>query len=57
MQKCQNYINGHWMDSSSGEVIEVNDPATGKIPNNIRKKELTFAKTLPKATSFSKNNW
>ena len=33
------------------------DPATGKIPNNIRKKELTFAKTLPKANSFSKNNW
>ena len=35
----------------------MSDPATGKIPNNIRKKELTFAKTLPKATSFSKNNW
>ena len=27
----------------------MSDPATGKIPNNIRKKELTFAKTLTKS--------
>ena len=25
MQKCKNYINDQWIESSSGEVIEVND--------------------------------
>ena len=29
------------------------DPATGKIPANIREKELKFASTLPKAEEFS----
>ena len=33
------------------------DPVTGKIPRNIRQKELIFSKTLPKSTTFSKNNW
>ncbi len=29
------------------------DPATGRIPDNIREKELEFAKTLPKVESLS----
>jgi len=35
MQKCKNYINGQWIESSSGEVIEVNNPATGKIIGEV----------------------
>ena len=39
------------------EIQRLADPITGKIPNNIRQKELAFAKNLPKSNSFSKNNW
>ena len=39
------------------ERIRLADPATGQIPNNIRKKEMIFAKTLPKSTVISKANW
>ncbi|MAW21801.1 MAG: hypothetical protein CMD16_05355 [Flavobacteriales bacterium] len=39
------------------ERIRLADPNTGKIPINIRKKEMIFAKTLPKSTSMSKANW
>ena len=35
MQKCKNYINGQWIESSSGEVIEVNNPATGKVIGEV----------------------
>ncbi|MGY9025967.1 MAG: aldehyde dehydrogenase family protein [Candidatus Pelagibacterales bacterium] len=35
MEKCKNYINGQWIESSSGDVIEVNDPATGKIIGEV----------------------
>lgn len=31
----QNYINGQWVDSSSGATLEVIDPATGKVLKNI----------------------
>ncbi len=39
------------------ERIRLADPATGEIPENIRKKEMMFAKTLPKSTSTSKASW
>jgi len=39
------------------ERIRLADPNTGEIPKNIRKKEMIFAKTLPKATSMNKANW
>ncbi len=39
------------------ERIRLADPLTGEIPNDIRKKELIFAKTLPKSVSVSKSNW
>ena len=35
MQKCKNYINDQWIESSSGEVIEVNNPATGKVIGEV----------------------
>ena len=35
MEKCKNYINGQWIESSTGEVIKVNDPATGKIIGEV----------------------
>lgn len=37
------------------ELDRLKDPATGKIPDGIRKKELAFAATLPKADAFRKN--
>jgi len=39
------------------ERIRLADPTTGEIPNNIRQKEMIFAKTLPKSTAMSKANW
>ena len=39
------------------ERIRLADPNTGEIPNNIRKKEMIFAKTLPKSTTIHKANW
>ncbi len=33
------------------------DPLTGKVPNNIRRKEMIFAKTLPKSSVMSKAVW
>jgi len=39
------------------ERIRLADPNTGEIPKNIRKKEMMFAKTLPKSSSISKANW
>tara|TARA_B100001758_G_scaffold247581_1_gene266028 strand:- start:918 stop:3626 length:2709 start_codon:yes stop_codon:yes gene_type:complete len=39
------------------ERIRLADPNTGEIPINIRKKEMIFAKTLPKSTSMNKVNW
>jgi len=39
------------------ERLRLADPATGEVPKNIRKKEMIFAKTLPKSTSMSKANW
>ncbi len=37
------------------ELDRLKDPATGKIPDGIRKKELAFAATLPKADAFRKS--
>jgi photosystem II stability/assembly factor-like uncharacterized protein len=39
------------------ERIRLADPNTGKIPKNIRKKEMIFAKTLPKSTTMNKSSW
>ena len=43
------------------EFKQLADPATGKIPANIRYKELTFASTLPKTSdaiaSRRSDNW
>ena len=39
------------------EIQRLADPVTGNIPNNIRQKELLFAKNLPKSKSFNKSNW
>ncbi len=39
------------------ERIRLADPNTGEIPNNIRQKEMIFAKTLPKSTAFNKASW
>ena len=35
MQICKNYINGQWLESASGEIIEVDDPATGQIIGQV----------------------
>ena len=39
------------------ERIRLADPNTGEILNNIRQKEMIFAKTLPKSTAMNKANW
>lgn len=39
------------------EQIRLIDPSTGSIPRDIRRKEMMFAKTLPKSTALSKANW
>ena len=39
------------------EKMRLADPNTGEIPKNIRKKEMIFAKTLPKSTAFNKTSW
>lgn len=36
------------------ELNRLKDPATGQIPNGIRKNELAYAATLPKANTFRK---
>ncbi|MBT4478119.1 MAG: hypothetical protein HOC66_01800, partial [Flavobacteriales bacterium] len=33
------------------------DPNTGRVPSDMRRKELMFAKTLPISESLSKSNW
>ena len=38
------------------ELMRLRDPATGRIPENIRAKELAFAKTLPKDDDFISAN-
>ena len=39
------------------EQIRFKDPETGKIPEDMRRKEMTFAKTLPVSTKLTKSNW
>ena len=39
------------------EQIRLINPITENIPKNIRKKEMTFAKTIPVSSSLSKLNW
>ena len=35
MKSYQNYINGKWLDSISGETIKVEDPASTNIIGEI----------------------
>ena len=39
------------------EQIRFRNPETGLIPNDMRRKEMTFAKTLPVSDKLSKSNW
>jgi len=39
------------------ERIRLADPNTGEVPDNIRKKERIFAKTLPVSKTLNKSNW
>ena len=40
------------------ETMRLVDPATGKVPANIRSKELEFAKSLPKKSEGTRgSNW
>ncbi len=39
------------------EQIRFKNPETGKIPEDMRRKEMTFAKTLPVSTKLTKSNW
>ena len=35
MEKYQSYIDGKWIDSSSGKTIKVDNPATGEIIGEV----------------------
>ena len=39
------------------ELTRLKDPETGKIPDNIRAKELAFAKTIPTDKNFRNIDW
>tara|TARA_B100001142_G_scaffold306470_1_gene336310 strand:- start:588 stop:3284 length:2697 start_codon:yes stop_codon:yes gene_type:complete len=39
------------------EKMRLADPNTGEIPQDIRRKEMMFAQTLPVSQSLSKSNW
>ena len=41
-QKC--FINGEWVDSSTGETLEVNNPASLEIIGNIPKCSISETK-------------
>ncbi len=52
------FINGDKDDANAAFNYEFNrlkDPATGKIPANIRQRELEFATTMPKDADFKNN--
>ena len=51
------FISDNPADRVVWERMSLADPNTGRIPRNIRQKEMIFAKTLPKASVFSKANW
>ena len=39
------------------EQIRFRDPGTGRIPEDMRRKEMMFSKTLPVNNNFNKGNW
>ena len=39
------------------ERMRLVNPATGEVPRDIRRKEMAFAKTLPKSSSMHKSVW
>ena len=46
MKLYKNYIDGKWIESESKEIIQVDDPATGKIIGEIscaKKNEVDLA--------------
>ena len=56
-QKMALYPSESSQERVDWEIQRLADPITGKIPKNIRQKELLFSKNLPKSNTFSKNNW
>ena len=39
MKLYKNYIDGKWLESETKEIIQVDDPATGKVTIEVRNKE------------------
>ncbi|HCN36134.1 MAG TPA: hypothetical protein DIS94_00275 [Bacteroidetes bacterium] len=46
------YVRGNYTGKSYQEFLMLRDPATNKIPDNIRTKELEYAKNLPKVSDI-----
>ena len=47
MKLYKNYIDGKWLESEAKEIIQVDDPATGKVIGEIscaKKNEVTIWK-------------
>jgi hypothetical protein len=51
------YVSDNPAERVVWEQLRLVDPNTGKIPRDIRRKEIIFSKTLPKSESVSKTNW
>ena len=57
MKLYKNYIDGKWLESESKELIQVDDPATGKIIGEIscaKKNEVDLAVSSAKAAFNSR---
>ena len=52
MKLYKNYIDGKWLESESKDIIQVDDPATGKVIGEIscaKKNEVALAVSAAKA--------
>ena len=56
-KKIVAYASDNPAERMAWEALRLKDPATGEVPRNMRKKEMIFAKTLPKSQAMSKSNW
>ena len=57
MKLYKNYIDGKWLESESKDIIQVDDPATGKIIGEIscaKKNEVDLAVSAAKAAFNSR---
>ena len=57
MKLYKNYIDGKWLESESKDIIQVDDPATGKIIGEIscaKKNEVDLAVSASKAAFNSR---